>query len=455
MSAEIKRLIPEGLKHYEAERSKPRHDPPLRFCPSKTPENEDGDDDYNKSITVELNQKTTMKVLPYTFQDVESFLVFQKQHVYILAQQEAEPNWSKFEKILNDTVIKLTAISPNTINKTEKASRKKLEELQETLKKRMGHIMTKAFTLYQQMCGPALRAEWDDIVVEHCFSKDWLDSNNLPSTEERGQSWTTLAEAKRLHLLTVCDADAAERHDQYMNVTLMKPRRLSIKPFYKRVKELDELAPHLPCLKDQPDCPKEVERRNLQMTPFAMCGLLMRNVSIQMEDEYNCLHENVPTDPKKLVDQLTRIETKVRSVAVEKKKARNHEEKQGEDPQGSRNAKKRANKDKRPHMDQPIPRKPPTRDKKLCKLCEEFGGSKNTHTTAQCKKWVSGGKHHNEWRGPKANTLNAHASDTSVNQLMAQQAEFQKTIMKQMSKMSSKKKKSKRHRYSSSESDSD
>ena len=132
MSAEIKRLIPEGLKHYEAERSKPRHDPPLRFCPSKTPENEDGDDDYNKSITVELNQKTTMKVLPYTFQDVESFLVFQKQHVYILAQQEAEPNWSKFEKILNDTVIKLTAISPNTINKTEKASCKKLEELQET-----------------------------------------------------------------------------------------------------------------------------------------------------------------------------------------------------------------------------------------------------------------------------------------------------------------------------------
>ena len=44
MSAEIKRLIPEGLKHYKAERSKPHHDPPLCFCPSKTPENEDGDD---------------------------------------------------------------------------------------------------------------------------------------------------------------------------------------------------------------------------------------------------------------------------------------------------------------------------------------------------------------------------------------------------------------------------
>ena len=108
--------------------------------------------------------------------------------------------------------------------------------------------------------------------------------------------------------------DAAERHDQYMNVTLKKPQRLAIKPFYKRVKELDELAPSLPCLKDQLDCPAEVERRNVSMSLFAMCVLLMRNVSVQIEDEYNCLHSVVPTNPKKLVEQLTKIETKLGGV---------------------------------------------------------------------------------------------------------------------------------------------
>ena len=47
------------------------------------------------------------------------------------------------------------------------------------------------------------------------------------------------------------------------------------------------------------------------MSPFTMYGLLMRNVSVQIEDKYNCLHNIVPTNPKKLVEQLTKIETKL------------------------------------------------------------------------------------------------------------------------------------------------
>ena len=48
-------LIPEELKINEAERGKPRHEPPLRFVPIKSLDNEDGEDEYNKSVTVELN----------------------------------------------------------------------------------------------------------------------------------------------------------------------------------------------------------------------------------------------------------------------------------------------------------------------------------------------------------------------------------------------------------------
>ena len=106
MSAEIRRLIPEGLKNNEAERGKPRHEPPLRFVPNKSLDNEDGEDEYNKSITVELNLKTTMKVVPYAFIDVESFLGYQKQHMSILDQQEAKANWTKLEVIRNDTKTK-------------------------------------------------------------------------------------------------------------------------------------------------------------------------------------------------------------------------------------------------------------------------------------------------------------------------------------------------------------
>ena len=95
--------------------------------------------------------------------------------------------------------------------------------------------MTKSFTLYQQMSGPALRAELIDIVADHCFSIGWLLPDGTPSTQERGQTWETLADFKRLHLLTVCDKDAAERNIIYMNVTVRKAPRLPIKYFYKRI----------------------------------------------------------------------------------------------------------------------------------------------------------------------------------------------------------------------------
>ena len=264
--------------------------------------------------------------------------------------------------------------------------------------------------------------------------------------------------------MTVCDKDAAERGDNYKNVTVKKPQRLPIKPFYKRIKELDDLQVLLPCLKDQPGCPPEVERRNVSMTPFAMCGLLMRNVSVQIEDEYNCLHNTVPTDPKLLVEQLTRIETKLSSSGTQEKAAKSSDrERQSDDQPRSRAAKKRAKEKsgKREELQHvPIPRKPfPSRADKSCKLCAEYGGASNTHKTAACKKWLPGGKTHHEWKGGKTPAnINVHqGSDT--NQLMAQQAEFQKKLMKKFSKFERKKKKSSkrsRDRYSSSSSsDSD
>jgi len=74
VSAEIWRLFFKGLKDNEVERGKPRHEPPLRFVPSKSLDTEGREDEYNKSITVELNQKTTIKVVTYTFINIKSFL---------------------------------------------------------------------------------------------------------------------------------------------------------------------------------------------------------------------------------------------------------------------------------------------------------------------------------------------------------------------------------------------
>jgi len=236
-----------------------------------------------------------------------------------------------------------------------------------------------------------------------------------------------------------------------------------VKPFAKHIKEMSNLQSSLPCLKDQPDCPPEVERANVQLSPFAMCSLIMRNVSVQMEDEYNCIHNTVPTNPKKLVEQLTKIETKLSSSAVKVTTNADERKRQADDPQRSRSEKKRAKAEAAAKAGgkglrhEPIPRKPFVKGQTSCKLCAEYGGASNTHKTAQCKKFIPGGKPHPEWKGGRTANINVHQG--SDNQLMAQQLEFQKKMMKQMSKLSekkkSKKKKRRRDSYSDSSSESD
>ena len=87
MSAELRRLFPQGLKATDCERFKPRQPPAIPFLLKALPSSSElGDDTTIKTITVELDSKTTTKVEPYVLKDVESFLAYQAEHEYILSQ---------------------------------------------------------------------------------------------------------------------------------------------------------------------------------------------------------------------------------------------------------------------------------------------------------------------------------------------------------------------------------
>ena len=89
------------------------------------------------------------------------------------------------------------------------------------------------------------------------------------SLEERGREWEMLQAYLHIHLLTVYMPDSTERHHQYMNLMVRKSWLMTIKTFYKRLKEFDALAHMLPCLKYDPDCPPEIIRMNVPLAPLA------------------------------------------------------------------------------------------------------------------------------------------------------------------------------------------
>ena len=73
MAAELACLFPKGLKHEEAKHRTQWHQPPFRFVPDKIKESEEGDVHLCKAISVELVPKSTMKVVPHNFLNVEKF----------------------------------------------------------------------------------------------------------------------------------------------------------------------------------------------------------------------------------------------------------------------------------------------------------------------------------------------------------------------------------------------
>ena len=129
MSADIRRLFPVGLKPGECERGKPRHEPPLSFNPPALPTTEEGEEDYTKTITVELTAKTHAKLTPHSFRNVEDFLAYQKMHDYVLSQQSARANWYPLEALLPAAIVQCDAISVKTIEPAEKRSCKKCKEI--------------------------------------------------------------------------------------------------------------------------------------------------------------------------------------------------------------------------------------------------------------------------------------------------------------------------------------
>ena len=80
--------------------------------------------------------------------------MLQKHHSYVLSQQDAQPNWKKINVLYLEAVQNRDTISTNTIDATEKKTRKKYEDSSAMLLKRKDVIMTKAFTRGSRLFEP-------------------------------------------------------------------------------------------------------------------------------------------------------------------------------------------------------------------------------------------------------------------------------------------------------------
>ena len=139
----------------------------------------------------------------------------------------------------------------------------------------------------------------------------------------------------------------------------------------------------------------DVPIANVSMTGIEMCTLLRCVVSYKITEEYHCLHAIVPSNPNKLVKELTKTENKLKSssksVTGLRERGQDGPSREGRTPKDKHHKSKGSGAE----MAAPIPRKgdkPPRETGMLCALRNKYGGAAKSHTTAHCKRWTGAGK---------------------------------------------------------------
>ena len=149
-------------------------------------------------------------------------------------------------------------------------------------------------------------------------------------------------------------------------------------------------------MKDTEDCPKDVTRANMSMTELEMCTSLTRLISDRIADEYNCLHDSVPTNPKKLAKELSKIKNKLKITKLlltSKHLVRSDLPMTSVPPTKTNNIGKKSATD---GLVAHIHRKAKLhRDIVIsCALCDKYGGAVKLHTTSACKRWTGASQDH-------------------------------------------------------------
>ncbi len=78
----------------------------------------------------------------------------------------------------------------------------------------------------------------------------WIGVNGKHNKGIRVKSWISFMDCIELHKLTVFPADAAEKQRYYMQQTIKKPQRVTVRQFVSRMGILNNYLAYLPMVFD-------------------------------------------------------------------------------------------------------------------------------------------------------------------------------------------------------------
>jgi len=322
-------------------------------------------------------------------------------------------------------------------------------------------LVTEVLDTFEQLLGAALVPEWE----ENC--RKMLDTNGYINEDD---TWINHRALGRTgwHSVHVClngwlclnvPKDCAERNRRYLSTQVVFPptghtKQVKIKPFLLRMKGMNELTTHMPCLKDTKNAPTSMPRASVPFPEYEMCTYLLNACPVGMKEMYwSRKGQHFPCNVDQLIEDLHMMEPEYLSHKKLMGEIRAMKQSNG----ASSSSDKKSNKRKMQSGDT-IPRKSVNKTPKLCQFCAQWAPQiKNTHNTKDCRKWHPDGTSKEQKgkfskSGGKYKGSNAHAID-EMKECFATMKKQNEKLMKYVKK--SKKSRRGRRGYELSGSDSD
>jgi hypothetical protein len=230
------------------------------------------------------------------------------------------------------------------------------------------------------------------------MKNSWIGINGKSNKGIHVKSWISFMDCIELHKLTVFPADAAEKQCYYMQQTIRKPQRVTVRQFVSRMGVLNDYLAYLPTVFDSLMAVAGTKKMNVPFDKADLAGIVLNLVPSFWVNQYNMMHSMLPKSPRSLLNNLEAIE----QVMDEKHNA-TLKAKAKEATAASAAAK--GSSKKHPASGDSSKLRVPTkaRPSKFCQHCKAKGGSHLTHNCKECRRYNGNGDPVSSFQGKPAN----------------------------------------------------
>ena len=343
-----------------------------------------------------------------------------------------------------------------------------MQEAQDECKR----ITAEYFNLWENLIAVELLPMWRQCVRQECHTSPHILQNGVRKEGKRGQTLPSHWFCRRAWLLKLTGPMAAENNNFYILTQVIKNPNIPCADHVDRMIEIDDITPHLPCLKDEEGMPAELPRADVCMPAVTMCMTILNSLPAGLQQAYHALKgaNHCPTNVQDLKKDLTLIETQANQLAQATKFVNQASKKQQAQTSNTSGAGQMTSEKQR------IPKKNRSKtgenpkgkaNQKLCNKCVQWAPHiKNTHNTRDCYRWNNDGTPMSKkQKGTAPKDSNAIVKEVKakenrmverLDKIDQKQEKFQKEIMRMINKSAKKRKHHRRSNVStSSSSDSD